>query len=363
MRGRDVNWTQRCRSGPLGGEGLIDLRVHVRGTATALLVAVGLTCAGVLTPAAADDTVTVPGASFPTTSTYLTKFGCGSLYRADAADPVVRVVLDDAAPLGRRAAALDLPGQGTATGPVSLVDSVAATSSTLSVRAPEGATGVAWTWFVNGDLEPGQVWAGRADLTVPAGGWQRVEPSAAAYDWQKLDAATGEVLEEVAATTVADFTETRGDGPGYLLAGFGCDGAETVLDAIAVGAPGAVTTYDLEGTPVTTTAAASATRVTVGDPVTLTASTLDTAGVPVGAGLVLEARPAGAAGFRTVGEQVFPGPDGVVRTEVRPEVTTDYRWWFEERSYADEHASPVVRVEVEEQVQDQVEGRGASGRR
>lgn len=320
----------------------------MRRIATTVLTAVGLTVLGPLAPALADDTVTVPGASFPSSSTYLTRFGCVSLYRAAAVDPVVRVVLDETAPLGRRAAALDLPGQGTASGPVSLVGSVAEAAHTLSVRAPGGTSGVAWIWFVTPDLDAGEVWAGRTDLRVGAGGWQQLDPGAAAYDWQKLDAATGAVRETVPAATVADFTDDHGDGPGYLLAGLGCDGSEFVLDQVRVGAPGAVTTYDLEGTPVTTSVTTSAAGVRAGDPVTLTGLTVDTAGRPVGAGLVLQARPAGSDQFGAVTEQLFAGPDGAVVAEVRPETTTDYRWWFAERSYADEHASPVVRVQVEQ---------------
>lgn len=296
--------------------------------------------------ARADDTVVVAGTSFPAGSTYLTYFGCVDLYHADTRGPQVRVHLDDATPAGRRATELQLPGSGTASGPVSLVTSVARTASSLSVRAPSGAAGVAWVWYAAGDLEPGQVWAGRADLHAAAGGWQRVTPAEQSFTWTRYDTASGTALEQAGSASIADFSAAHGDGPGYLLAGFGCDGAGFNLDAVSVGLPGSVTTYDLEGLPVQTSMAASRQRIRPGEPVTLTGSSVDALQRVTGAPLVLEQRVAGHDAFTPVGDPVSAGPDGHPTVEVEPEMTTDYRWHYLQTGYADEGWSAVVRVTV-----------------
>ena len=101
-----------------------------------------------------------------------------------------------------------------------------------------------------------------------------------------------------------------------------------------------------QGSPVTTSMAAGAQQVTSGEEVTLTGASTDAAGRGMGAALLLEARPLGAADFAPVTEELLAGPDGTVVATVAPEVTTDYRWFFAERSYADAHTSPTVRVRV-----------------
>lgn len=299
-----------------------------------------------LSPSAADDTVVVPGLAFPSSDTYLTYFGCSDLFRVPAAAPQVRIDQAEAAPAGLRSFGLLMPGAGTASGPVSLVDSVAATTVTgFSARADAGASGVAYVWFVTPRLTEGQVWAGRAELAVgPA--WQYVDTAAATYTWTRRDAVSGEVLEEGGAASIASFTAEHGDGPGYLLAGLGCDGAEFVIDALRVGRPGSVRTYDLEGITVTTGITASASAVRSGTAVTLTGASVDIAGVPVGAPLVLQSRPAGSAAFRPAGDPVFAGLAGTVSVKVRPEQTTAYRWFMPSTGYADGGFSAPVTVRV-----------------
>lgn len=320
----------------------------MRGIMVAGVVALGVG----LWPAAAhaDETVVVPGTSFPSSSTYLTYFGCTDLYQADTAGPQVRVHLDDTAPLGRRATSLTMPGTGTASGPVSLVDSVATATATVAVSAPAGSQGVGYVWYVSSELEPGQVWAGRADLTAAADGWQDVDATAATYAWTRYDAASGAVVGKPGPpATIADFAAAHGDGPGYVLSGFGCDGQAFAIDALRVGTPGSVTTYDLEGWPVTTTVTASSESVAAGGEVQLSGRSVDHEGRPMGASLVLEARPVGTPDFQPVGPPATAGEDGTVVTTVTPEVTTDYRWAFAETGYADAHWSAEVRVAVEPQ--------------
>ena len=117
-------------------------------------------------------------------------------------------------------------------------------------------------------------------------------------------------------------------------------------DALRYGAPGAVTTYDLEGISTRTTIHRSTGSLRAGDPVTLSGATVDAAGVPVGAGLLLQARPLGTQAFRTVGDLVLADRNGSITLEVRPETTTDYRWYYPQSGQADAGWSPVVRVEV-----------------
>lgn len=307
----------------------------------------GLLLSGLtLSAARADETVVVPGTAFPSSTTYLTYFGCVDLFRADTRGPLVRVTRDAAAPLGRRATDLQLPGSGTAAGSVSRVDSIAATISSMAVRAVAGSSGVAYVWYVAPGMVPGEVWAGRADLTTATDGWQQIDAAAASYDWNRVEAATGLVRERAGVAGIDDFTAEHGDGPGYLMAGLGCDGRAFGVDALRVGAPGSVTTYDLEGSSVSTSITASHEQISRGGDVSLSATSVDAAGQPMGSALVLEARPEGAAGFRPVTDAVLAGPDGSVTTTVSPEVTTDYRWFFAERSYADAHRSPTVTVSV-----------------
>ena len=313
--------------------------------AAVLLTAIGAALWSTLSPAAADDTVVVRGLAFPSADTHLTYFGCTDLFHRASALPQVRIDQVEAPPTGLRSFGLQL-GAGTASGPVTLVDSVAATTvAGFSARADLGSTGVAYVWYVAPGIEPGQVWAGRADLAVgPA--WQYVDAAAATYTWRLLDAASGAVVRAGGSATIAGFTAENGDGPGYLLAGLGCDGSEFMIDAIRFGSPGAVTTYDLEGITVSTWIATSAKSVPQGRKVTLTGASVDIAGVPVGAPLVLQARPAGSPIFRPVGPPVAASPGGAVSVRLAPGKTTTYRWFMPATGYADGGFSAPVTVAV-----------------
>jgi len=314
-----------------------------RWTAVAVL-ALGLGLAP--SPAMADDTVVVPGTSFPSTGTYLTYFGCVDLFHVGQAPAARLMSYDDPGPLGPRAVELTLPGAATAAGSVSMFSSVASAVSTLAVRGGEGgSTGVAYVWYLAPGMASGQVWSGRAALSA-AGGWQQVDAATATYEWTRYDAATGKVRGQGGVATIDGFTAEHGDGPGYILAGFGCDGGTFGVDAIRTGMPGSVTTYDIDGWPVTTEIGASKDRVQAGEQVAITGSSVGR-GKPMGATLTLQARPQGAAEFQTVAETVVPGADGTATATVTPEVTTEYRWFFARRGYADEHVSGVRQVMVE----------------
>ncbi|QBR91331.1 hypothetical protein [Nocardioides euryhalodurans] len=318
-----------------------------RVTTTVLLALAGLL--PLSTPAHADEVVVVPGTSFPSGDTYLSWFGCDDLFTPAVGGPRATIGLEEAAPLGARATRLALAGGGTASGPVGRVGSVADATWSWWVRPVSGGQGVAHVWYVSSELEDGEVWVGRADLGATAGSWQQVEPAAATFTWTRHVAATGESLGSEGAATVDAFTAEHGDGPGYLLSGFGCDGAGFAVDAISVGDPGSVTTYDLEGVPVTTTIGASADRVAEGAEVVLTGSTIDSGQRATGAPLRLEARPEGAADFAPVREVDPAGPDGRVVATVSPGRTTAYRWFMPATGYADATWSPAVEVRVTRQ--------------
>ena len=313
--------------------------------AAVLLTLVSAVLWASLSPAAADDTVLVRGLAFPSADTRLTYFGCADLFHRASTLPQVRIDQVEAPPSGLRSFGLQ-PGAGTASGPVTLVDSVAATTvAGFSARADQGSSGVAYVWYVAPGIDQGQVWAGRADLSVgPA--WQYVDAAAATYTWNLLDAASGSLVRAGGSATIAGFTAQNGDGPGYLLAGLGCDGSEFMIDAIRFGSPGAVTIYDLEGITVSTSIAASATSVFHGRKVTLTGASVDIAGVPVGAPLILQARPAGSPIFRPVGPPVAAAPGGAVSVRLAPSRTTIYRWFMPATGYADGGFSAPVTVGV-----------------
>ena len=309
----------------------------------AVVVLLALAVAGATPAARADDVVEVPGTSFPDGDTYLSWFGCAGLFGPAAAGPSSSVGVDDAAPLGSRATRMELSETGHATGPVTRVDRVAGATWSLWVRPIAGGQGAAHVWYASAGLGVGEVWSGRAALTATTGQWQQVRPGEATYTWTRTVAATGEVLERLGTATTADFTAAHGDGPGYLMAGFGCDGEPFALDSVSAGG----TTYDLEGIPVATTIEASASQAAAGAEVTLTGRTLDTVQRATGAPLVLESRPEGAATWSPVRPApLVAGPDGAVEATVTPSSTTDYRWYRPETGYADAGWSPVTTVRV-----------------
>ena len=178
---------------------------------------------------------------------------------------------------------------------------MAAAVSSLSVRAAAGTGGVAYTWYLASELGPGEVWSGRAQLTAGSEGWQQVARHRRDLHLDPVRRRDGRRRWGTAgAATIAAFTAEHGDGPGYVLTGFGCDGRTFGVDAIRPGCR-VVTTYDLEGWPVSTTIAANRRAGDPGQTVTLTGRSVDAANQSIGAALVLQARPRGAAGFRTRG--------------------------------------------------------------
>ncbi len=304
-------------------------------------------------PAAADDTVVVHGLDFtPGSLTNLAVTGCSAVFDRVAEPIATYLSHGPGAPLGSRSLKYDLAG-GSAVGSQHAVASMAATTvAGLSVLAPEGSTGVAYAGYqAPGDRGTNLVWVGRAPLAAVAGGWQRVEATTLAYDWTRYDLEARQPVDPAepapVAMTVPDFLAAQGgDGPGFYAVGFGCDGHPFQIDALRIGAPGQVTTYDLEGFTSIAGISGPTGPVTAGDEVSLGGSLRVAQGdTPAGHGLlVLEAKPYGAETFSPVEGGAVEGPD--VTLSVTPTVQTTYRWSFAGSWSLDGSLSPTVTVPV-----------------
>ncbi len=318
----------------------------------ALIIAAGGIAAVVLqaAPASADDTVVVHGVGFPADGLDgLAITGCSGIFDR-LAEPVTSYLSHEPSALGTRSLRYDLAG-GDAVGSQYAVTSMRGTTTAgLSVQAPDGTTGVAYAGYrAPADWSSDLAWIGRAELTAAPGGWQAVDAAGLTYTWTRYDLATQQPVStapDAGPATVADFTAAHGgDGPGFYTLGFGCDGAPFRVDALRVGHPGDVTTYDLEGFTSVTAITGSAGTVVAGEPVTIGGRLDDELGRPVPHGLlVLEAREPGSSAFVPVED---PGPaDGASSVTVQPRARTSYRWRFAGTWSVDGSVSPTFTVDV-----------------
>ncbi|WP_126688209.1 hypothetical protein [Nocardioides ferulae] len=300
-------------------------------------------------PALADGTVVVRGTDFPEgRDAQLSFVGCAAPGQRSV-EPLRPYIGRGPAtpPAGERSLHYDLAG-GNALGSLHYVDSMLATSvAGLSVYAPRGASGVAYAGFQERkDAGSSRVWFGRAVLTAPAGRWHAVDVATLSYTWTQYDIGNWKVLDVAPAATVRVFAATHGgDGAGLYTIGFGCDGRAFHLDALRIGRPGDVTTYDLEGLATSATMTASAAQVVAGEGVTLAGALRDSAGARLSrATMILEAKPYAADEFQTV--QVMPADAVDPRVTVEPTARTVYRWRFVDRPLAAGSVSGEVVVEV-----------------
>lgn len=271
---------------------------------------------------------------------FITHVSCDSFFAPSTA-PRSRLNLGPAqAPLGRRSLGLVPSGAGSAAGPVVRFTSLASPGSTMAVHGAAGAVGVSYVWAVTADAPPGTAWHGRADVRL-AGGWQQHDASSVTYEWHLVDLSTRELLTSAPAATPAAFALAHGDGSGYVVTGFGCDGADFNLDAVRAGDR----TLDFEGIALTTAIEVSARELQPGQEIVVTGSVTDGSGRVTGDPLVLETRPPGGE-WQAVEGPALSGPGG--RTEVRTtlEASTELRWHRPESQYADEGWSEPVLVEV-----------------
>ncbi|WP_133241214.1 hypothetical protein [Nocardioides gansuensis] len=297
----------------------------------------------VATPVASRaDSVQVLQGPGVTANAWLTYVPCDSFFGASSA-PQVRINLGPgAAPLGRRSVGLVPPASGTASGPVVRMDSVATQSAAVAVHATGGTAGAAYVWLSSPDAPLGHAWAGRADVPVGVGAWQTVDAHALTFRWQLHDLLTGRPVADAGAATIGGFTAAHGDGPGFVVLGFGCDGRSFNLDAVRA----AGTTLDYEGIDLTTTIGAPATSVAAGARAVVTGVVRSASGRVTGDPLVLQERRPGAATWRDVSRPTLSDPDGVSRVEVVVEETTEYRWFRPEGQYADAGWSDSLVIEA-----------------
>jgi hypothetical protein len=316
--------------------------MHVRTTlrvaaATALLTALGTV------PAQADGARTLTGPATGDADVFLTYVGCDHLF-APATAPQSRLNLGPlTAPLGRRSLGLVPSAAGTASGPFVRFDSLAAFESRLSVTSAAGSGGVSHVMSITPTNPPGTAWSGRAAVDAPAGAWTDVSAASLTYDWTLVDLATLAPVSQAGAATPAAFAAEHGDGAGFVVTGFGCDGQAFNLDAITASG----STFDFEGIALTTTADVDRARAGAGEEVTVTGRVTDGGGRVTGDPLVLESRRPGGA-WAPIGQAVLADPAGVARVDVPVTETTEFRWHRPESQYADEGWSDPVTVAVDQ---------------
>lgn len=314
----------------------------LRTTLTAV-AATGLLAALGTAPAQADGARTLSGPSTGDADVFLTYVGCDNLF-APASAPQSRLNLGPHdAPLGRRSLGLVPAAPGTASGPFARFDSLAGFDSSVSVTSSAGSQGVSYVMSITPSSPPGTAWRGRAAVHAPAGAWTDVSAAALTYDWALVDLATLSPVDQAGSATPSAFAAAHGDGAGFVVTGFGCDGQSFNLDAVRASG----STFDFEGIALSTAAAVDRARADAGEQVAITGRVTDAGGRLTGDPLVLESRAPGGAWTRA-GQVVVAGPDGVARVDVRVTETTEFRWHRPESQYADEGWSDPVTVTVDQ---------------
>lgn len=272
---------------------------------------------------------------------YLTYVGCDGFFGPSTA-PRTRINIGPgAAPLGRRSLGMVPAGPGTAAGPAADFTSLVDADLTVMAHARTGTAGVSYVWALNASGPPGTAWHGTARVAVGAGQWQRLSAAETVYDWRLIDLATRTPVGAAGELTPAQLAAEHGDGPGYVVTGLGCDGAQFNIDAVRSGA----SVLDFEGLTLSTTIDVDSPRVVAGKTVTVTGAVRDGSGRITGDPLVLEQRRPGGA-WQPVGDPVAPAPSGWATATVVIEAETELRWHRPESQYADEGWSEAARVEL-----------------
>ena len=172
----------------------------------------------------------------PRSDTYLTYFGCENLLPRDSQAPQVRIGRKDAALAGNRSFGLLVPGAGTASGPVHLTDSVADHHRAgFSARADEGGhrRRLRLVRHRRARRGTGLGRARRPERRLELDHRQhRAGERTPGSCWTPRPATWSTTAGPAASPTSP---RAHGDGPGYMLAGFGCQGEDFSIDALRFG--------------------------------------------------------------------------------------------------------------------------------
>lgn len=297
-----------------------------------------------IAPVHADEAVpvtTLAGPGGALDGMYLTYVGCDAIDGATS-PPSTRINRGpETAPLGRRSFGLVPSGVGTASGPTISFLSLASLGAGVDVRSELGTTGASYIFLTSLDTPAGHAWRGRASLNVTPSTWQHVDTAAVPHEWQLIDLTTGlSVARET--STPAEFVAVHGDGAGYEVTGFGCDGHGFNVDAIS----GNGRLWDFEGLTLVTSISASAAQTSPGKEVTVTGAVTDGSGRITGDPLILQSRVPGAVEWINESPLTFTGPDQSSSATITLTETRELRWLRPESEYADGGASEVVLVTV-----------------
>jgi hypothetical protein len=297
--------------------------------------------------ASGDSAVVVRGTALPSgAKSQLNLVGCDSVFARTSETVAPAITVVPGRPGNKRSLGFDLGG-GNAVGSVSYVDQVAATTvAGMAVHAEAGTIGVAYVGYqAPQDVGTSLMWIGRAPLAVPASSWTSINVPGLGYAWTQYDMSTQQPIGgEVGSSGIPAFTRAMGgDGAGFYMVGFGCDGNAFNTDAWKIGTFAGATTYDFEGFTTRTTIAGPEGPIEPGKRATLTGTVVDGAGAPVGGRAVLEAKQ-GDGTWDTVDVAPGPSPSAVVR----PEKTTTYRWKFFDRARYEGSVSGPLTVTVED---------------
>lgn len=305
---------------------------------TTLALATGLA----LMPVAHADAPGTPGPDDGADDVFVTYVGCEGFFE-EAVAPQTRIDLGPfEPPLGRRSLALVPSSPGTAAGPFSRFASLAGLDAGVSVSAPSATSGVSYIWAITPDVQPGTAWSGRAEVAVAGGGWHEVRAASLRYDWSLVDLGTGRSVTSAQQATPAELAASHGDGHGYVVTGFGCDGHTFNIDAVRVSG-GAL---DYEGVPLTTTIEVPD-QVASGEAVMVSGTSKDAAGQLTGDPLVLESRaPTGV--WTRLGDPHAADADGVIRADLVVTGPTEVRWFRPESAHADAGWSDSVLIQPRE---------------
>lgn len=316
--------------------------MRVRSALMVVAATTLLTAAGTV-PAQADGARTLTGPTTGDPDVFLTYVSCSDVFASGTA-PQSRLNLGPYdAPLGRRSLGLVPSAPGTASGPFARFESLSSFDSSLSVAATSGSQGVSYVVSITPSNPPGTAWSGRAALTVPAGSWTHVSAAALTYDWTMIDLRTFAPVGQAGAATPEAFAREHGDGAGFAVTGFGCNGRAFNLDAVSASG----STFDFEGITLSTDATVDRQRATAGEQVSISGRVTDDSGRVTGDPLLLEQRAPGGA-WTSTGRTVVSDPSGLASVVVPVSETTEFRWHRPESQYADEGWSTPVTVTVEQ---------------